>query len=252
MSTEFLVIADPQDGGAARVTRRLSALHGAQRVLQVSPTALSRSKWLHTISPGGVCHTTIGLPDGRTLDDRDIRSALNRITSPPFVPAFTTASVKDRDYAAAEFQALLISWLASLGSRVISPAGPGLLTGAYGPSLSWIGYAVAAGLNVHVPTMATPDLVPYNATQTRPQDRSADSYVLVAGRRVLGPLAPRFGLQCLDIARRLGLALASFKFVKSDHELKLACVDCMPPLAQDREVDVVVRLMAEEPEGRGT
>ncbi|MGN7200329.1 hypothetical protein [Arthrobacter sp. SAFR-044] len=247
MSTAFLVIADPHDGGAARVTRRLSALQGGQGVLQVSPKILSRCEWLHTVSSTGACHTTIGVPDGRTLDDRTLRSVLNRMASPPSVPAFKTASVKDRDYAAAEFQALLTSWLASLGSRVINRTGPGLLAGAYGPPLSWMAHAFASGLKVQVARMATPDLVPYCATDIRQPDRSDGSYVVVAGQRLLGPLAPAFGGQCLDLARRLGLLLASFKFVHSEGELKLAGVDCMPALAQDGEVDVVVRLMAEEP-----
>jgi len=252
MTIEFLVIADPQDRGAASVTRRLTALHGGSAVLQLSPASLSRSRWFHTVSSAGTCDTRIDVPDGRTADDRNLRWVLNRMVSPPVVPAFRAASAKDQDYAAAEFQALMTSWLASLGTRVINPAGPSLLAGAYGPPLSWMGQAREAGLKVQISRMATSDGIPSSVPEPPigSKDQSPGSYVLVAGRRILGPLAAMFGPQCLDLGQRLGVVLAAFHFVPAGRNLVLARVDCTPPLAQEEEVDAVVRLAGEEAEGK--
>jgi hypothetical protein len=175
----------------------------------------------------------------------------NRLVSPPVVPAFRTASAKDQDYAAAEFQALVTSWLASLGTRVVNPVGPALLAGAYGPPLSWMGQARATGLKVQTSRMATPDGIPSSVPEPMgSKDDSPGSYVLVAGRRILGPLAAMFGPQCLDLGQRLGVVLAAFHFVASGRDLVLARVNCMPPLAREEEVDAVVRLAREETDGR--
>lgn len=252
MTIEFLVIAEPHDRGAANVTRRLAALYGGPAVLQLSTASLSRSRWLHTVSTTGACDTRIGVPDGRTADARSLRCVLNRMAAPPIVPAFAASPVKDRDYAAAEFQALLTSWLASLGKRVINPAGPSPLAGTYGPSLSWIPQASAAGLNVCTSRMATPDVIRCSPPEQPigSKDEATGRYLLVAGRRILGPLASRVGPQCLELADRLGLMLASFHFVESGRGWALAHVNCMPSLTQEEEVDAAVRLAGEEPDGR--
>ena len=77
-------------------------------------------------------------------------------------------------------------------------------------------------------------------------DRSAndaESVLLVAGERVVGPLAGRFGEACRAVAQRAGCSLLEFRFARLDGELALLEVDPLPPLSEPWAEAATVELL---------
>lgn len=143
----IVIVADPGDTGAAAVASVTAALHADLRVTVVSPASLSGAEWTHTVDRGGTAVTQISLPAGRRIDSADLAGVLVRSEALP-VPRFANSTASDRNYAAAEVRALVVSWLRSLGPRVVNGV-DGM--GISGPSWSpqrWLVEAGRAGLPV--------------------------------------------------------------------------------------------------------
>jgi hypothetical protein len=142
-----VIVADPVDAGAVAVASATAARHPALRVTVVSPAALSHAGWTHTVDGAGTAATTVELDGGRRLSDRDVAAVLVRSETTP-VPRFAGSAPVDRDYAAAEIRALVISWLRSLGPRVVNGVdGMGLSGPSWTPQ-RWLIEAARAGLPV--------------------------------------------------------------------------------------------------------
>ncbi len=142
-----LILAAPDDVSSEVVGRGLRQ-RGCP-VLQASVADLAGARWLHSPDEGG--GTTLAFADGRVLDDAGIGVVLNRLDALA-LPAFAHAEVVDRDYACAEFAALLSSWLNSLKVPVANPA-PG--DNPYGAALHPLGWhAQAAGQGIAVADFA--------------------------------------------------------------------------------------------------
>lgn len=144
---DIVIVADPGDAGAAAVASAIAALHADLRVTVVTPASLSGAAWTHTVDRGGATTTTIVLPGGRRIDSTELAAVLVRSEAAP-VPRFAKSSTADRNYAAGEFRALMVSWLHSLGSRVINGVdGMGLSGPSWSPQ-RWLVEAGRAGLPV--------------------------------------------------------------------------------------------------------
>jgi hypothetical protein len=98
--------------------------------------------WSHSQANGRV-HTLIGLPDGRRIDSDAIAAVLNRAS---YAPAPPFPSARDREYAAMEIFALLVSWLCSLRCPVANRASARGLTGSERSHLEWLRLAASCGL----------------------------------------------------------------------------------------------------------
>lgn len=130
MDQIVLVVADRTDLGG-----RLLALAGGspaagRRLVHTTPQALATARWEHRLGRRGARRTTLTLPGGPCLTDDDLAAVWYRARAPLLPPAAASADPRDAWYAVAELTALVTSWLASLGEKVVNrpcgagPAGP--------------------------------------------------------------------------------------------------------------------------------
>jgi hypothetical protein len=156
--------------------------------------AWERTRWTHRITSTGRASTRLTFPAGfgDPVDDDDLALVWFRATTS--VPsALRTASAADRDYASAEVQALTVSWLATLGDRVVNTVTGDGPTGPTWSNVRWRAEARRAGRPVTGGVAATSArLVPGWSGSAwdarRPLDLTPDvaRRVLVAGRRAVG------------------------------------------------------------------
>jgi hypothetical protein len=119
----IVVLADPDDRGALLVARSLR-LRGAPVALVATDQLLLAPVWEH--DPLGASRVVLG--NGLELTDSSIGVLFCRARGVD-PPQFRGAVESDRRYAQEEFFALLMSWLARLGERVLNRPHPGNLHG---------------------------------------------------------------------------------------------------------------------------
>lgn len=266
----MVVLAHAHDAGARRLARYLAARAAAPLV--VRPEQLATARWSHRVDAGGVARTTLTLATGAALGPADVGCLLNRIDALP-VRRFERSAPRDRDYAAMELQALVASWLAGLGDRVVNPVTARATDAGPTSDRLWLARAAAGGLPVVRSLVATsarlvpaaaaagdPPLRPLGPWVPRsgrastgrvpveaawPEDAGADQ-VVVGGRRTAGPLAPRFGAACAAVAAESGCRLAGFRFVggAGDHGWALCRVTTRPALDSDDALAAAADLLA--------
>jgi hypothetical protein len=188
-----LVVADAADLGARAAACAARARPDAD-VRWVPGYAWERTRWTHRITSTGRASTRLTFPAGfgDPVDDDDLALVWFRATTS--VPsALRTASAADRDYASAEVQALTVSWLATLGDRVVNTVTGDGPTGPTWSNVRWRAEARRAGRPVTGGVAATSArLVPGWSGSAwdarRPLDLTPDvaRRVLVAGRRAVG------------------------------------------------------------------
>ena len=217
MTRTLLIVADPGDVATAEVARAVAASASPCPVRLVSTAELSLAGWSHRIDPAGRTSTTLRLRDGTSFDSPpDVSVAYLASTTP--VPRFLRAAAGDRDYAAAEFRALMVSWLHSLGDRVVNaPSG----TEPNGPAWSpgrWLIEAAGVGLPVAHARYATsarllPDRHGPPGAQRFPvlPHTTAGHTVLLAGDHVAGSLADEFRPACAELSKRSGCRVISLQ-----------------------------------------
>src|SRR5262245_13199831 len=118
MMRTVVILAHAADNGAASVADSIARETGGEAVTLVRPETLSLARWSHRVHSGGGASTRIELPYGQLLESGNVGAVLNRVRYLP-VPRFHRSSAKNREYAAAEMQAVIASWLAGLGGRVV-------------------------------------------------------------------------------------------------------------------------------------
>lgn len=267
MNGRAVILAHAHDLGATAVRANLSARLGPQNVTVVRPEILGLGCWSHWIGPTAEVQTNLRLPSGVEITSPGVSCLFNRLQYLPS-PRFVRAPPRDRDYAAAELQALVASWLHSLGPRVVNPVGP--RGQAQGPNSrrGWLALAAACKLPVVRSMAATagrliyatpPDAhiqlrepwpggvngpIPVDVERRRPTDNEVEA-LLVAGDRVSGPLAAPFGAQCHEVARRSGCTLLEFRFGRFDGETAVFEIDPLPALTQAGAVSAAAALLLE-------
>jgi hypothetical protein len=265
---EFLLLAHVGDASAGAVADTLARRFGSERVAFLPPELLATCSWTHQVASDGTAHTVLRLSSGAVIDSASVRCVLNRMLATPILPQFARSRPKDRDYAEAEFHALLASWLAGFGSRLINPSGPWALIGGSCPFRAWMLDAMACGLPVLRDSRATagrlllaeedlhlrthldhslpgladglPAYRAYAMAGATPAGR-----VLIAGSFVGGSLAAAFGEACLRLAERSGCRLSAFRFSMIDGCLALSGVDTSPALEFASEIEAVAQLLAD-------
>lgn len=116
----FLVLAADTDPVAAAVATHLPA----DATVWLTPSDLLRAGWVHRVEDSAASFNwRLG---GLSIDSGEVTAALNRLQWLPTVPM---GNSRDRDYAAFEWHALLMSALHCLQPRVINPAYPPSLAG---------------------------------------------------------------------------------------------------------------------------
>lgn len=244
-----LILAHAGDAGAAAVAAQLARTPGAPRVRLVRPEALTLARWSHRLPAHGAALTRIDGARGAPVADGEVGAVLDRIRRLP-AAGFHRATAKDRDYAAAEWQALVASWLAALGDRVVHPVHRHPWVTPLLSTLHWSAAAASAGLPLahcacreHARAAAATSGDCGCSTGNPPAVDDASGRVLVADEEADGTLAAVFGEVCIATARQLGFPLLEFRFIRQDGEFRLAAVDALPALQDPRDVVRVGRLL---------
>jgi hypothetical protein len=138
-----LVLASTDDVAALWAYENLRRRDGGNWKIVSTETLSFAIRWEHRVSQSGTS-TGITLADGTMIESEALDGVLNRLMVAPSPPVrFGIES--DQSYAAYEFSALQMSWLAGL-NRVINPPSPQGLAGAWRDPLEWKLLAARAGL----------------------------------------------------------------------------------------------------------
>jgi hypothetical protein len=218
-----LAVCDHDDiGGRAAARAASSSLPDGLTLLVATGTDLAAASWHHRVTSDGRTATRLGLPGGTTLETDDVAAVLFRPLALPAPPGLWRAPGPERSYAAAELTALVVSWLASLGPRVVndvegaSPCGPTWVASR------WHRAARAAGLAAG--------------------DGAGVRSLLVAGRRVLGARDDAEAAASLALAADAGCRLLELALTPSGSVCR---VDVRPTLADPAHVAGVADLLVE-------
>jgi hypothetical protein len=153
----YAVLAHRGDTDAELLAREL-ALRDPGSFVAWEDELFLGSHFTHRLGEDGV-GTEILCAGGHRLDSSVLRGLACRL-SRAMPPQFANAPRADRDYAAMESQALLLSWLQSLPCPVVNPASPRSLNGPALGLLEWLPLAAASGLRSRRVALAPPGAPP--------------------------------------------------------------------------------------------
>ena len=223
---QLLILAHTLDGGAQAVARALAPILG-QRLTVLPPEWLGQASWSHRVDVQGHAHTRLSWHGGRVLDSDDIGWVWNRIRHLPQA-AFRASTTSDRDYAGAELQALVSSWLAELGERVAQPMRRHACVTPVLHHLHWVAAASRCG-------------IPLAMDSGMPERFS----VLCTPLELWGPGTPvwpaSLASACHAMAEELGFALLSVGFGGTPAAPLLCRVEAHPALSLPGEQQAVTR-----------
>ena len=232
--SSVVILAHATDSGAESVAAaRWCSDSARRRCGSCGPKrSASRRGRIALIRPG-VQRRACTPPGTEPIDDSRVAAVLNRIRYLP-VPRFHRAPLKDRDYAGVEVQALVASWLAGLGDRVVHVVREHPWLTPLLPLQHWAAPAADYGLPVAARAVSSRLRSPRRSDPSTVAAAADAATVLVAGNRAGGPLADMFGPRCLRVARLLGFPLLEFGFIKEHGTTVLARVDPLPSLTWNR------------------
>lgn len=243
-----LILGEPDEPMCALVG--LALRRRDCRVVQASAADLAMAQWHHSPHDEG---TRIVLPDGVELDDRRIGVVLNRLNGPQ-LPQFAQATAADRDYALAEFGALLASWLNGLAVQEVLVANPPADDNPWASArhpLGWHALAAAHGLPVGdfcvVSSLRVGACSGLERVGGSPYPRGSDlagwyrpapagsglHWLWVLGEQSLGRLEEGVAAACPAFVRALGLHYAALGFMDTAAGLRLVELDPCPALDDD-------------------
>ena len=201
----WLVLCDDDDQSAQWAAAGLE-LRGLTPVKVVTAGALGGGKdWLHRVSNKRKL-ARVTLPDGSRLDSDDISGVLNQLTW-VWCPKISFAAPSDRDYAVQEFNALIVSWLASLPPPVINRATSRGLAGPWHHESTWRLLAGKAGLRT------VPFRMPGPPLDVAPTPAEASHWAIVFGDAVYGAdLDPALTSACGRLVELAGADMLGIEF----------------------------------------
>lgn len=198
----ILLMCHEHDPSAPVIARGLTD-RGVGPVEVISDHDLLATTVNHSVR-GGMVRTELRLPNGAEVDDSQIGFLVNRLT---FVhPSLIALDPEDATYVATEWQALLVSFLWSLGTRVLNRPDPFCLAGRMRSAEEWEARARAHGL-----------------TPGRPAGTSGAGHIAYVGEEVLSSADGGFTAALVEMARREGFRSAEIRLEPngSDGRLRL-------------------------------
>ncbi len=176
----WLVLAQDYDLDAPWIAAGLRARDDRRVVLATASTLVHDCRWAHRVGPGGAsaASSRLMLGDGTVLDGSTVDAVVNRLGWLG-AEGFAGASARDREYATGELFALGLSWLESLGGRVVNrPASTGL-AGGWRRTAEWRSLARSVGLPV----------LPYDSDEPEVVAEADDDLVLVVDGQLVSAVA---------------------------------------------------------------
>ena len=225
---QLLILAHGLDGGAQAVANVLAPVLG-HRLKVLSPEWLGQARWSQRLDERGIAHTLLRLHSDQRLEGNQVGLVWNRIRRLPQA-AFRASTAQDRDYAAAELQALVASWLAELGKRVEPPMRRHASVSPVLHHLHWAAVASRCGL-----ALAT--------GPSAPEDFSALRTPMELSGAITAWPTP-FVRACHAMADELGFALLSLGFRGTPAAPRLCRVDAHPVLSSSGDVQAVARWLS--------
>jgi hypothetical protein len=245
-----IILAHASDAGAALVAEWLAARVGPQAIRIVRPESLTFAVWSQRVDRHGRMTSRVEWPSREAVEDSQVGAVLNRIRYLP-VPRFRRSCAKDRDYAAAEFHAVVTGWLGQFGERAVHVVRRHPLLTPVLPLQHWASAAAACNLPVRARIIASSARAlrwqvcrASGAQNARWTSEVVDGTVLVAGNQTGGTLAHRYGVHCVETARALRAPLLEFRFASNGTEEVLVDVDPLPPLTQRWAAGLTGQLLA--------
>lgn len=177
----ILILAEADDSDALWLRAALAECV-EKRVTVLTPTQLVCARSIvHRMSSDGGDFTFV-FADGSSLGAGEVHGLVNRMSNLP-TAHLAFAADGDRDYAAAELQAFLLGWLASLSCPMLNPPAPESLVGAWHNEVAALHLATIAGLRCRPAGTGAdgPLLPPSGAANLR--------HFIIDGR-VVGPILP--------------------------------------------------------------
>jgi hypothetical protein len=229
----WLVLGQDGDVEARWLADQLRTRAGRRVELIEAGELVHECRWEHRVGTTGLSSRLV-VGDRTVIDSGEVDGVVNRL-SWLGAEGFEGASSRDREYATGELFALGLSWLESLGSRVLNqPAGLGL-GGAWRTPGQWRALARSAGLPIVPFDSDHPDDVPGEADQTvlliegRMVDSSAPAAVGLTARyrERLGELARGCGLDMMEVQLDTGAAVRGVSFLPPLRRYGPPCVDAL-------------------------
>lgn len=259
-----LILGHRLDPTTNAVAVEIAARHGEAAARRITLDQLAAARWEHRLTARGAGSTALDLGfENKT----DFDVVFNRI-EPLSTLAFAGWSGGDRDYGRSEMLALLLSWLESLGPRVVNRPGFGSLVGPIDRPWPWLARAAAAGLPPHPVAAITSsrlappmqgsveraDLLPAptlnHVTVDRPIGCTAPAAalvdLLVVGDVILGgEIASEAHEGCLRLARMVGTDLLAVRLTEArgDPNWRFVAANPMPVIDAGRPLAVLIDLL---------
>lgn len=215
----WLVVCSPRDTSGLWAYRGLQTrLNG--RVEVVTPEQLVCATRVVQRIGSGLTSVELGLTDGRTFSSDHVAGVLNRMRAVP-TTHIAHAAPTDRDYAAGEWHALVVSWMSSFPNVInrAHPLGPG---GHLRHISDWTQLAHRAGL----PTRS------YHH-RTRPLQIGPVEWTIVFDSSVFG--VADFEDAVIRLGKAAGTRLLGVGFVVDEGERRFACATPLPDLRVGKE-----------------
>jgi hypothetical protein len=221
----WLVLCERGDPSGPWARRGLAA-RGLAPVELVVAEALSYAPlWVHHLAEDTVM-SEVRLADGRAIASEEVKGVLNRLVAPP-VGHLAGAAPSDRDYAAQELFALMLSWLEAFECPVLNQATPQGLAGPWLERSEWCVLAERAGLPVAPYTAASSDTNGSNGLG--PQ--APPAIVLSVSGTVVGDAPDEIAEGARRLAELAGVELLELEFlVEPGGEWAFAGASAMPDL----------------------
>lgn len=223
----LLILAHALDAGAHDVAAVLAPILG-RRLTVLRPEWLGQARWSQRIDAHGNARTLLRWHGSGRLDGSEVGVVWNRIRLLPQA-AFRDSAARDRDYAGAELQALVASWLAEMGARVEPPMRRHAAVTPVLHQLHWAGVASRCGLTLAPGRSALPEQFSVLCT---PMELCGDATAAWP--------AP-FVRACHAMAGELGFPLLSLGLRGTPAAPLLCRVDAHPALSSPRQVQAVAR-----------
>lgn len=263
-----LILAHSRDPTANALALALQR-QGTFAVECASIDQLAAARWQHALAAHGTVTTVLDLGGGTSDAAPDV--VFNRLHTAT-TQHFDRWNVTDRQYGQTELLALLLSWLTSLGDRVVNKPVGGSLVGPLDKPWLWLARAKAVGLPLLSAGATTstrrfppprdalerhellPATAPLGLNRTTGYSKPAAALIdlLVVGDRIIGGDAASSAHQgCLRLARLAGTAVLAVRLSRlfEDSTWQFVAANPAPVIDRGEPLAALVALLTQRAGG---